>query len=73
MKQYRISVPVDYISGHLCYGHKEIVIETDKELTKEEALEMAQEARDWDLVVDDYSVEDYGDLDFDGLTFEEIK
>lgn len=57
MKEYKVNVPVDYITGHLRYGHLECEVEAE---SKEEALEKAKNYEDFDLVVDDYEVDSYG-------------
>lgn len=60
-----ISAPVDYVDGHLRYGHKEAVV-TD-EVAEEVSKMTADEQKEWldengKLVIDDYRVNDYGDL-----------
>lgn len=56
-KRYTISVPVEYVMGHLRYGHLEMIIEADNE--KEARAEF--DPRYADLIVDDWEVDDYGD------------
>ena len=58
MKKYKVKVPVDYVMGYLKYGHLECDVEAE---SKEEALEKAMDYDDFELVVDSYRVEDYGD------------
>ena len=62
MKKFRIKQEGTF-TGHLRYGHREIVIEAP---TAEEALKEAKSG-DWDdefeFVLDDYEIED---KDFDG-------
>lgn len=60
-----ISAPVEYVDGHLRYGHMEVEV-TDE--VAEEVSNMSEEDRkEWlqdngKLVIDDYRVNDYGDL-----------
>lgn len=63
MKEIFISYPVDWIMGHLRYGH----MEGNIEMTDEEFEEFKKDPAEWlkgkdndlDLLVDDYKVEDY--------------
>ena len=74
MYKYKVEVPVDYVSGHLRYGHKEGYIDSEVELTEDEIKAIAKEdAKYWEVVVDDYRVNDYGDCDFDNITFTKIE
>lgn len=73
-KKYKISVPVDYVQGCAEYGHFEMVVETEDEITEEDAKKLASNiSRDGHLIVDGVSIDDYGDLDFSEIYFEEIK
>ncbi len=56
-KLYTIIVPVEYVIGHLRYGHLEMIIGADSE----EEARAAFDPRYADLVVDDWEVEDCGD------------
>lgn len=60
--KFLVRADVDYVVGHLRYGHLEGEIEAESE---EELKEMMKDKHfsDWlDLVVDGYRVEDYGDV-----------
>lgn len=60
--KFNVYADVDYVSGYLRYGHFEGVVEAESE---EELKEMMKDKyfRDYlDLVVDDYRIEDYGDI-----------
>ncbi len=62
MGQYRIIGNLDYVQGHLRYGHFELYV--DKEIwdgmsEKEQEEYMRDHG---DLIVDDWSIEDYGDI-----------
>lgn len=70
MKKFKINVPCDYVVGHLRYGHGEAIIEAE---TEEDAIEKAKKWDDYDLIVDDYEIEDHDSWDFDNMTMEEVK
>ena len=62
MKKFIITQQVDYIEGHLRYGHFEKIIEAKSlDEAKKLALKMDMEC-DGELIVDDYRIDDYGDL-----------
>lgn len=56
-KRYTISVPVEYVFGHLKYAHLEMIIEADNE----EEARAEFDPRYADLIVDDWEVYEYGD------------
>ncbi len=62
----RFDIPLDYVFGHLRYGHKEGILElTEEEFKKlkEDPLNFVEEEEilsDLELVVDDYEIEDWG-------------
>lgn len=61
--KFNVYADIDYVTGHLRYGHLEGTVECEsveklKELFTEEDFKDCLE-----LVVDDYEVEDYGDID----------
>lgn len=70
MKKVHIYAPVDYLAGHLRYGH----FEGDLELTDEEFVKFKENPVDFindekyyfdlDLIVDDYEIDDRGDIDY---------
>lgn len=67
MAKFRVSQEADYVTGHLCYGHREGIIEAD---SKEDVLNKLNNEgyTDYlDLKVDDYEIEDvdYGDNEFE--------
>lgn len=69
MKKFLVSVPVDYVEGYLRYGSKEAIIEAN---SMEEAKEIVLNDKERfeensSIVVDDYEINDYGDLDFDEI------
>jgi hypothetical protein len=64
MKRFKISIPLEYVMGHLRYGHLEYEVDAD---TFEEAMERIMDGSedDYELIVDDWEVSDYGDVDYD--------
>lgn len=69
MKKFKVTIPLDYVQGHLRYGHLEAIVDAE---TAEEAEKMVKEAplkHGW-VEVDDYSIEDYGDFEFDNIEVE---
>lgn len=70
MKKVHIYAPVDYLAGHLRYGHFEGDLElTDEEFVKfkENPVDFINDGRcyfDLGLIVDDYEIDDYGDIDY---------
>ncbi len=61
MPKFKVCKDLDYVQGYLRYGHAEVTVTAE---TEEEALAKAEEYfadRNYDVVVDDYSVEDSGD------------
>lgn len=73
MSKYFIYAPVDYIVGHLRYGHFEGIIDLeDEEIDDKEKLEDL--IRDnCELLIDDWEIDDYGSFDMDGLELRRIK
>lgn len=63
MSKYLVYAPVDYVIGHLRYGHfeAEIEIPDDKLNDKEWILEMVRE--EGELIIDDFEVDGYGDIE----------
>lgn len=70
MKKVHIYAPVDYLAGHLRYGHFEGDLElTDEEFVKfkENPVDFINDGRryfDLGLIVDDYEIDDCGDIDY---------
>lgn len=62
MEQYRIIGNLDYVQGHLRYGHFELYV--DKEIWDNMSKDEQEEyIRDYgDLIVDDWSINGYGDI-----------
>lgn len=67
-KKVKFNIPLDYVIGHVRCGHKEGVLI----LTEEEFEELKKDPLDFvynedilcelDLVIDNFSVQDYGDV-----------
>lgn len=60
-----VTAGVDYVAGHLRYGHFEAIIDGEelekfKEMSIKEQQEYLREVGE--LIIDDYRVNDYGDL-----------
>ena len=62
-KMYKINAALDYVQGHLRYGHLEGTVElTDEELEKLKKRPNEAKYLDLNTVIDDYSVDDIGDV-----------
>lgn len=62
MKKFLVTADLDYVSGHLRYGHLEGVVEAESEKALKEMMKEENFARHLDIFVDDYSIDDYGDI-----------
>ena len=62
----KFNIPLDYVFGHIRYGHKEGILElTEEEFEKlnENPFKFIDEEEilhNLDLIIDDYRVEDWG-------------
>lgn len=73
-KKYFIMAPVDYIIGHLRYGHFEGVVElSDDELIKIKQNPNLLREYDLELLVDDWEIDGYGDIDASTVEITEVK
>ncbi len=57
--KFLVSKNLDYLNGHLRYGHKEATVECE---SKEELMKILADKDfiyDMDTVVDDYEIDDY--------------
>ena len=63
MSKYFVYAPVDYVIGHLRYGHfeAEIEIPDDKLNDKEWILEAVRDCGE--LIIDDFRVDGYGNIE----------
>lgn len=68
-KKVKFNISLEYVIGHLRYGHKEGILEltTEKferlQKNPKEFIYEEEILHDLDLIIDDYSVEDYGGID----------
>jgi hypothetical protein len=63
-KRYYITADLDYIQGHLRWGHLEGTVElTDEELARLKKDPQFAKKLGLDTKVDDYEVDDVGDVD----------
>lgn len=62
MSKIRVTSSLDYVMGHLRYGHLEMEIEKEKwkSMSEEEQRECLVD--EGELIIDDYSVDDMGDM-----------
>ena len=62
----KFDIPLEYVFGHLRYGHKEGILElTEEEFQrlKKDSMKFLNEEDllcDLDLIIDDYCIEDWG-------------
>lgn len=61
MSKYLVTVPVDYVAGHLRYGHFEAEIEIPDDKLNDEDWIIKAVRDEGELIVDDYEVDGYGD------------
>lgn len=67
-KKVKFDIPLEYVVGHLRYGHKEGILELtteEFERLQENPKEFIYEEEilhDLNLVIDDYEVDDYGGI-----------
>ena len=59
--KFRVTQDLDYITGHLRYGHKEGVVEVESEEELKELINTGDISDYMSIEVDDYEVEDYDD------------
>lgn len=69
--KFRVSADVGYVMGHLRYGHLERVFEVESEEQLKEMMKDPDFKYNLELVIDDYEVDDFGDIG--KLEYEEIK
>lgn len=62
MGKVKLIGDIDYIQGHLRYGHYEVEVDElfVKNSTKKQLIEYIQD--NGELIVDDYSIEDHGGI-----------
>lgn len=62
MKTYKVYADLDYVSGYLRYGHLEGEIKCESEEKLKEMIKNGSIRHHLEVEIDDYSVEDYGDI-----------
>lgn len=73
MSKYLVYAPVDYVVGHLRYGHFEGEIEIpDDKLTDKDWIRQAIR-EDCELLVDDWEIDDYGSIEMECLEMTKLK
>ena len=70
MKKYEVTADYDYVLGHLRHGHVSLKLDESelklfRALSDEEQLEHLSDHGD--LVIDDWEVNDYGELESIGI------
>lgn len=63
LKKFRVTQDLDYVVGHLRYGHKEGIVEVESEDELKEMIKSGKIFNYMDVEIDDYSIEDYDDGD----------
>lgn len=63
MAKYFVYAPVDYVMGYLRYGHFEGEIEIPDDKINDEEYIISAIRNEGELIVDDYRIEDYGDIE----------
>lgn len=63
MAKYFVYAPVDYVMGYLRYGHFEGEIEIPDDKIDDEEYIISAIRDEGELIVDDWRVEDYGDIE----------
>lgn len=62
MKKFLVTADLDYVTGYLRYGHLEGIVEAESEEALKEMMKDRSFIDYLDIVVDDYRVDDYGDI-----------
>lgn len=62
MKNFLVTADLDYVVGYLRYGHLEGIIQAESEEALKEMIKEKNFDQYLDVVVDDYSIDDYGDI-----------
>lgn len=62
MKKFLVTADLDYVAGYLRYGHLEGIVKAESEEALKEMMKKKNFVRYLDVVVDDYRIDDYGDI-----------
>lgn len=68
MSKYLVYAPVDYVTGYLRYGHFEAEIEIPDDKLDDEEWIAEKVRRSGELLIDDYRIDDYGEIESLELT-----
>ena len=66
-KKIKFNIPLEYVAGHLRYGHMEGTLDLTEEEFKEleedplEFIDSNDILDDLELIIDDYRIEDWGE------------
>ena len=63
MSKYLIYAPVDYVVGHLRYGHFEAEIEIPDDKLNDEEWILYMVREEGELIIDDFRVDGYGNIE----------
>ena len=63
MSKYLVYAPVDYVIGHLRYGHFEAEIEIPDDKLNDEGWILEAVRNTGELIIDDFEVDGYGDIE----------
>lgn len=62
MSKYFVYAPVDYVVGHLRYGHYEAEIEIPDDKLNDEDWIIDTVREEGELIIDDFEVDGYGEI-----------
>jgi hypothetical protein len=68
LSKYLVYAPVDYVTGYLRYGHFEAEIEIPDDKLDDEEWIAEKVRRSGELLIDDYRIDDYGEIESLELT-----
>ena len=63
MSKYLVYAPVDYVIGHLRYGHFEAEIEIPDDKLNDENWILEAVREEGELIIDDFEVDGYGPIE----------
>ena len=67
MAKYLVTAPVDFVAGYLRYGHFEAEIEIPDDKLNDNDWIVDAVRQQGDLIIDDWRVEDYGDIEIEEM------
>jgi hypothetical protein len=62
MSKYLVYAPIDYVIGHLRYGHYEAEIEIPDDKLNDEDWIIETVREEGELIIDDFEVDGYGEV-----------